>query len=58
MSIRILDGAPMSRRYPRGRAGTACLFIDTNHGLVLVDTGLDATAGGGAAEVNMVELTS
>jgi glyoxylase-like metal-dependent hydrolase (beta-lactamase superfamily II) len=40
MSIRTLDCAPMAPRYPRWRLGTPCLLVDTDQGLVLVDTGL------------------
>jgi glyoxylase-like metal-dependent hydrolase (beta-lactamase superfamily II) len=40
LTIRILDCAPMAPRCPRWRICTPCLLIDTDHGLVLVDTGL------------------
>jgi glyoxylase-like metal-dependent hydrolase (beta-lactamase superfamily II) len=40
MAIRILDCAPMSPWFPRWHIGGTCLLIDTDKGLVLVDTGL------------------
>jgi glyoxylase-like metal-dependent hydrolase (beta-lactamase superfamily II) len=40
MSIRILDCAPMSPYFPHWHVGAPCLLVETDHGLVLVDTGL------------------
>jgi glyoxylase-like metal-dependent hydrolase (beta-lactamase superfamily II) len=40
MTIRILDCAPMSPWFPRWHLGGTCLMVDTDQGLVLVDTGL------------------
>jgi glyoxylase-like metal-dependent hydrolase (beta-lactamase superfamily II) len=40
MAIRILDCAPMSPWFPRWHIGGTCLLVDTDHGPVLVDTGL------------------
>lgn len=40
MTIRVLDCAPMSPRFPRWRVGTPCLLVDSDQGPVLVDTGL------------------
>jgi len=38
--IRILNCAPMSPWFPRWQLGAACLLVETDQGLVLVDTGL------------------
>lgn len=40
MSIRYLNCASMSPWFPRWHIGTPCLLVDTDQGLVLVDTGL------------------
>jgi hypothetical protein len=40
MTIRILQCAPMSPRFPRWHVAAPCLLVDTDRGLVLVDTGL------------------
>ena len=40
MSIRILDCAPMSPWFPRWHLGGTCLLVETDRGLVLVDSGL------------------
>ncbi len=40
MTIHILDCAPMAPWLPRWRTGSTCLLVETDHGLVLVDTGL------------------
>lgn len=40
MAIRILDCAPMSPPLPRWHVGATCLLVETDKGLVLVDTGL------------------
>jgi glyoxylase-like metal-dependent hydrolase (beta-lactamase superfamily II) len=40
MTIHILNCASMSPRFPRWHVGTPCLIIETDQGLVLVDTGL------------------
>lgn len=40
MAIRILDCASMSPWFPRWHVGTTCLLVETDKGLVLVDTGL------------------
>jgi glyoxylase-like metal-dependent hydrolase (beta-lactamase superfamily II) len=40
MSIRILNCAPMAPHFPRWRVGAPCLLVETDHGLVLVDTGM------------------
>jgi glyoxylase-like metal-dependent hydrolase (beta-lactamase superfamily II) len=40
MTIRILNCAPMSPRFPRWQVGAPCLLIERDQGLVLVDTGL------------------
>lgn len=40
MSIRIFNCAAMAPYVPRWRAGTPCLLVETDHGLVLVDTGM------------------
>ena len=40
MTIRILDCATMSPWFPRWHVGGTCLLVETNQGLVLVDTGL------------------
>ncbi len=40
MAIRILNCASMSPWWPRWHVGATCLLVDTNHGPVLVDTGL------------------
>ncbi len=40
MSVHILNGATMSPYFPRWHVGTPCLVVETDQGLVLVDTGL------------------
>lgn len=40
MSIQILNCAPMSPWFPRWHIGAPCLLIDTDQGLILIDTGL------------------
>ena len=40
MSILILDCAPMSPWFPHWHIGGTCLLVETDQGLVLVDTGL------------------
>ena len=40
MSICVLNCAAMAPWFPRWHVGTPCLLIETNQGLVLVDTGL------------------
>ena len=40
MPICILHCAPMSPWFPRWHLGAPCLLVDTDRGLVLVDTGL------------------
>ena len=40
MSIRIFNCAAMAPYVPRWRAGTPSLLVETDHGLVLVDTGM------------------
>jgi glyoxylase-like metal-dependent hydrolase (beta-lactamase superfamily II) len=40
MAIRILNCAPMSPWFPRWRVGGTCLLVETEEGLVLVDTGV------------------
>ncbi len=40
MTILILDCAPMSPWFPRWHLGGTCLLVETDKGLVLVDTGL------------------
>ena len=40
MTIRILNSSSMSPWFPRCHVGAPCLVIDTDQGLVLVDTGL------------------
>ena len=40
MAIRILDCAPMSPWFPRCHVGQTCLVVETDQGLVLVDTGV------------------
>jgi glyoxylase-like metal-dependent hydrolase (beta-lactamase superfamily II) len=40
MTIRTLDCAPMSPWFPRRHLGALCLLVDTDRGLVFVDTGL------------------
>ncbi len=38
--LRLLDCAPMAPVFPRWGVSTPCLVVRTDHGLVLVDTGL------------------
>ena len=40
MSVLILDCAPMSPWFPRWHIGGTCLLVETDQGLVLVDSGL------------------
>src|SRR4030065_1560407 len=40
MAVHILNCAPMSPWFPRWHIGGTCLLVETDRGLVLVDTGL------------------
>jgi glyoxylase-like metal-dependent hydrolase (beta-lactamase superfamily II) len=40
VSIRMLDCASLSPWFPRWKVGTPCLLVETDQGLVLVDSGL------------------